>query len=268
MPFFAIRSVDETKSSFTGTRARLGKARASLSQEYFLAQFISNFTNLDSSWNVNIPVCNWVGIDCIREGEVAHIYWSIHRLYGIPQWNSLPCTLQHLYLDTNKLSGTIHMEDLPRQIACVNVGGNLFSGEVDLFFLSDTMRSLCILYNSFEGPLDVTRLPQNFKVLDASSNQFTGRLNLLHLPPVMERIAVSNNDFSGSVDLDHLPCDLSLFDISNNPNLFGTYRPSTLPAHLRERSLLFILFVYAIDEDTFRVKGTKLAKAVDRTCCI
>ena len=152
------------------TSTRLGRVSASLPQEYKLLKFIENVSNRHTSWDADIPACEWDGVTCNEEGKVVKIDWSLRNLGGTLEWKHLPDTLLEIRMYSNKLSGSIVLEDLPPGLEYLSVGTNRFTGCVNLQAMPKTMKKLLIGNNELGGSVSFCHLPDKLFFLYLADN--------------------------------------------------------------------------------------------------
>ena len=164
-------SADET----TKTRSRIAKvSAANLPQEYQLVRLLEKVHNLDESWSLHTPACEWKGVSCNERQEVSHVRWSV--------------------LD---LSGTMNLVHLPHSLNNFDVPGSALEGTVPLTRLPSELRSLALYENRFAGELDLTSLPYCFEDLTLHSNRFNGTVCLTSLPASMQSVNLCENRLTG-----------------------------------------------------------------------
>ena len=247
-----------TFSDSTISRSRLGKARASLPQEYNLARCIQGIENPRDSWNVNTTACSWEGIACDENQKVDKFRFWGWQIRGYLEWAYLPETLKVVDVSDNKLLGPLCIEQLPRALTRLSAYINLLSGSLNLCEFPNTMLSAFLYRNNFSESIDLRCLPQGMQWLSIRSNFLTGMLNLTELPVTMYDINVSTNFFHGAVTLDCLPLSMEHIDLSNNPDLTGVCNPSLLPTNLRHKRVGWFRFVYTVDDTAVLFENTEI----------
>ena len=108
----ALRNVEsEMRTHISLLRVGTTKAHrvrgANLPQEYELARFVQNISNLDPSWNTSTHACDWKGVNCDAELHVSKIMWMFMGLSGSLEWNYLCRTLREFAGWDNKFTGSI-----------------------------------------------------------------------------------------------------------------------------------------------------------------
>ena len=208
--------------------SRVGKARANLPDEYYLAQFLQDIQNHHPSWNTDTPACEWDTVGCNEKGEINAIRWSDQFLIGTPHWTHLSSIMcKHLDLYINRLTGGIDLQLLPINIWSFDVSFNNFGGTI---YLEEMLPSLHLLNLSscrLHGPISLYMLPPEVESVILSHNALAGGLYLGALPSRMYYLDLSHNHFFGPVDL-HLSHFISL-RLSHNVNLSGEYDPIWIP---------------------------------------
>ena len=202
---------------------RVGKARANLPDEYYLAQFLQDIQNDHPSWNTDTPACEWDKVECNEKGEIYAIGWSDQFLTGTPLWthlSSIMCT--HLNLNLNRLTGGIDLHLLPINILNFESSFNNFDGTLNLEEMPPSLGHLSLGHCKLHGPISLRMLPPDVQVVTLSHNMLSGSLYLGALQG-MYYLDLSHNHFSGPVDL-HLSRLISL-RLDHNQNLSGEYDP-------------------------------------------
>ena len=174
------------------TAARLGRVSAALPQEYKLLQFIENVSNRHTSWEADIPACEWHGVTCNEEGKVVKINWAMYKLEGTLEWKHLPDTILELHMESNNLFGSIVFEDLPPHLEYLSLGTNHFTGGVNLQAMPKTMKDLLIGNNELSGSVSFCNLPDNLSFLYLADNrELSGTLLLSNLPTKLEKVYIN-----------------------------------------------------------------------------
>ena len=256
MPF-NTHSAEET----TKTRSRIAKvSAANLPQEYLLVRLLAEVNNLDESWSLHTPACEWKGVSCNEREEVSCVEWGQLDLSGTMNLVHLPHSLYDFAVPGNALEGTVPLTRLPSELRSLALYVNRFEGELDLTSLPlcfedlalnhnrfngtvcltslpDSMQSVNISENCLTGPLDLTLLPPNISRVYISGNQLSGELDLQQLPASIFRLDLSQNKFSGDVDLTNLPSFLMTLDLSDNVDLCGNITRSPFAEDMQEFGL-------------------------------
>ena len=205
---------------------RLGKPRAKLPEEYYLAQFLSDVDNTHPSWNTDTPVCEWDRVECDARGEIRRIDWSALSLSGIPGWMHLEnVKCRSLSISDNRLRDEIVLEWLPPNIRFFIGSGNTFGGFLRLESMPEQLETLQLDRCSLHGTISLHSLPPVFRSLQVGHNQLSGSLDFGALPLTIKGFILSDNNFSGPVDFRILPQNIFLC-VYNNPNLWGEFDPT------------------------------------------
>jgi len=211
-------SAEET----TKTRSRIAKvSAANLPQEYLLVRLLAEVNNLDESWSLHTPACEWEGVSCNEREEVSRVEWGQLDLSGTMNLIHLPHSLYDFAVSGNALEGTVPLTRLPSELRSLTLYENRFAGELDLIFLPLCFEDLTLNDNRFNGTVCLTSLPVNMRNVNLSENRLTGPLDLTLLPPNISRVYISGNQLSGELDLQQLPASIFRLDLSRN--MFSVY---------------------------------------------
>mmetsp|Transcript_43193 Transcript_43193/g.60589 ORF Transcript_43193/g.60589 Transcript_43193/m.60589 type:complete len:300 (+) Transcript_43193:37-936(+) len=257
----SVSSNIHSDEQITNTRSRIAKvSAANLPQEYLLVRLLAEVNNLDESWSLHTPACEWEGVSCNEREEVSHVRWTQRDLSGTMNLIYLPHSLYDFDVCQNALEGTAPLTRLPSELRSLTLYENRFAGELDLIFLplcfedltlNDNrfngtvcltslpvnMRNVNLSENRLTGPLDLTLLPPNICQVYLSGNQLSGELDLRQLPSGIRHLDLSRNMFSGDVNLAELPSSLLTFNLSDNVNLRSNITRSPLPENVQEYGL-------------------------------
>ena len=92
-----VSSNTHSDEQITNMRSRIAKvSAANLPQEYHLVRLLAEVHNLDESWSLHTPACEWEGVICLEREEVTRIEWGLLHLAGTMNLIHLPHSLYDL----------------------------------------------------------------------------------------------------------------------------------------------------------------------------
>ena len=98
-------------------RSRIAKvSAANLPQEYHLVRLLAEVHNLDESWSLDTPACEWEGVGCNEREEVSRMEWGQLDLSGAMNLIYLPHSLYDFDARQNALEGAVPLTRLPSEL--------------------------------------------------------------------------------------------------------------------------------------------------------